>query len=137
MVVLALGIAGALAAALFLIPIRTLFDQNARIDQRTEQVNELEAVVADLRREVERLNTPDGIKEAAREELGYVQSGEIRETVLEFPDLPLDLPEGWPYQLVSGITEVRRGGPPPTPVTVAPEADGALAPDAVADAEQP
>jgi cell division protein FtsB len=121
--VVALGIAGALAAALFLIPIRTLFDQHTRIDDRSEQVGELESVVADLQREVERLQTPDGVREAAREELGFIQSDEIRETVLEFPDLPLDLPDGWPYSLVNDITELRRGGPPPGAVTLPPIAD--------------
>lgn len=118
--VVAVGIAGALATALFLIPIRTLFDQNSRIDERTAQVGELEAVVTDLEREVARLSTEDGIREAAREELGFIQAGEIRETVLDFPDLPLDLPDGWPYSLVNDITYLRRGGPPPVAVTVPP-----------------
>lgn len=118
--VVALGIAGALATALFLIPIRTLFDQNSRIDERTAQVGELEAVVNDLEREVARLRTEDGVREAAREELGFIQAGEIRETVLEFPDLPLDLPDGWPYNLVNDITHLRRGGPPPVAVTIPP-----------------
>jgi cell division protein FtsB len=120
--VVALAIAGALAAALFLIPIRTLFDQEARIEQRSEQVVELETVVADLQREVDRLATPEGVREAAREELGYIQAGEIRETVLELPDLPLDLPDGWPYSLVNDITHLRRGGPPPVAVTIPPVA---------------
>lgn len=119
----AVGIAGALAAALFLIPIRTLFDQDARIDERSEQVGELESVVADLQREVDRLKTPDGVREAAREELGFIQAGEIRETVLDFPDVPLDLPNGWPYSLFNEITELRRGGPPPVAVTLPPIAD--------------
>jgi len=120
--VVAAAIASALAAALFLLPIRTLFDQNDRIAQRSEQVDELEAVVADLRREVDRLRTEDGIREAAREELGFVQAGEIRETVLGFPPLPLDLPNGWPYSLVNQITALRRGGAPPAvnPVSVTP-----------------
>ncbi len=125
--VVAVGIAGALATALFLIPIRTLLDQGDRIDERSEQVGELESVVADLQREVDRLQTPDGVREAAREELGFIQAGEIRETVLGFPDLPLDLPDGWPYSLVNDITELRRGGPPPVAVTLPP----------IADAQQP
>jgi cell division protein FtsB len=112
----ALGIAGALAAALFLIPIRTLFDQQQRIDERSEQVAALESVVSDLRSEVERLQTPDGIREGAREELGYIEPGEVRETVLDYPDLPTDLPDGWPYSLVSDIMELRRS----TPVAPAP-----------------
>ena len=114
MALVALGIAGALAVALFGIPVRTLFDQDERIDRRAEQVAELESVVADLRSEVERLKTSDGIREAAREELGYVQAGEIRETVLDYPDLPTDLPDGWPYSVISGIADLRRSGSVPT-----------------------
>ncbi len=98
--IVGLGIAGALASALFLLPIRTWFEQGDRIEQRSDQVTELEAVVTDLRSEVDRLRTSDGIREAAREELGYVEAGEIRESVLDYPDLPTDLPDGWPYSLV-------------------------------------
>lgn len=120
MAVVALGIAGALAAALFAIPVGTFFGQEQRIAERSEQVAELESVVADLRSEVDRLRTTDGIREAAREELGYVEAGEIRETVLDYPDLPTDLPEGWPYSVISGIAELRRGGPPPPQLTLSP-----------------
>ena len=112
----ALGIAAALASALFVLPIRTYFDQHDRIEQRTEQVTELESVVADLRSEVERLGTSDGVREAAREQLGYVEAGEIRESVLDYPDLPTDLPDGWPYGTVSEIMDLRRYPPPPADV---------------------
>ena len=135
--IVAIGIAGALAYALFGIPFRTLFDQDAKIEERTTQVNELEAVVADLRSEVDRLKTEDGIREAAREELGYVEAGEVRESILDFPDLPTDLPDGWPYSLVNDITALRRGVVPAVgadvqfaPATTAPTtgAPGAPAP---------
>ncbi len=109
--IVGLGIAGALASALFLLPVRTWFEQDDRIEQRADQVTELEAVVADLRSEVDRLRTTDGIREAAREELGYVEVGEIRESVLDYPDLPTDLPDGWPYSLVTEIMELRRSTP--------------------------
>jgi cell division protein FtsB len=108
----ALAIAGALAYALFGIPFRTLFDQEERIDERSLQVNELETVVADLRSEVTRLKTEDGIRDAAREELGYVEAGEMRETVLDAPNVPTDLPDGWPYSMVNDITALRRNGLP-------------------------
>lgn len=111
--IVGLGIAGALAAALFVLPIRTWFDQEDRIEQRSEQVAELESVVADLRSEVARLRTADGIREAAREELGMVEAGEIRESVLGYPDLPSDLPDGWPYSMVSDIMDLRRQSPAP------------------------
>ncbi|NNE11787.1 MAG: septum formation initiator family protein [Ilumatobacter sp.] len=111
----ALGIVGALAAALFVLPVQTYFDQDDRLEQRSEQLAQLESVNADLRTEVGRLRTDDGIREAAREELGMVESGEQRQSILALPDVPTDLPDGWPYSLVSGIAELRRNPPPVAP----------------------
>lgn len=111
--VVALAIAGALAAALFVLPIQTYFSQDDRIDQRREQLEQLETVNADLRSEVERLSTDDGVREAAREELGYVAAGERRESILDLPPVPTDLPDGWPYSLVNSIVDLRTNPPPP------------------------
>lgn len=107
--VVALGIAGALAAALFVLPVQTYLGQDERIAKREEQLAQLQEVNDDLRAEVDRLRTDDGVREAAREELGMVEPGERRETVLELPGVPTVLPEGWPYSLVTGISNVRRG----------------------------
>jgi cell division protein FtsB len=115
----AVGIAGALAAALFVLPVGTYFEQDAQIDQRSEQLRQISAVVDDLRSEVERLQTADGIREAARGELGFVEAGERRETVLDPTGVPTDLPEGWPYDLVEDIVDLRRN-PPPPPTTTPP-----------------
>ncbi|MGE3449756.1 MAG: septum formation initiator family protein [Microbacteriaceae bacterium] len=104
----AVGIAAALGAALFVLPVQTLFDQDQQIAERSEQLAKLRAVNDDLRTEVARLRTEDGVREAAREQLGYVENGEVRMSVLEFPPVPTDLPDGWPYSLVEGITAVRR-----------------------------
>ncbi len=140
--VVAIAIAGALAAALFVLPIQTYFDQDARIEERSDQLARMESVIADLRAEVDRLETDDGIREAAREELGFVQDGERRETVLDLPDVPTELPEGWPYSLVTGIVELRAAPPAPAvdPAGSAPApAEPAPAPPAspAATAEQP
>jgi cell division protein FtsB len=107
----AVAIAGALAAALFLLPIQTYFGQDDRIDQRREQLEQLETVNADLRSEVGRLATDDGVREAAREELGFVEAGEERRSILDLPPVPTDLPDGWPYSLVNDIVELRRNPP--------------------------
>lgn len=109
--VVAIAIAGALAAALFILPVQTYFGQNERIEQRAEQLAQLEQVNDDLRTEVERLRTDDGVREAAREELGMVEEGERRQSILDLPDVPTNLPAGWPYSIVSGIAEVRRNPP--------------------------
>ncbi len=115
--VIALGIAGALAAALFVLPVQTYVNQNDRLAQRRDQLAQLETVNDDLRAEVVRLRTDDGIREAAREELGMVEVGERRRSMLDLPDVPTQLPTGWPYSIVSGIAEIRRNPPPPPPTS--------------------
>jgi len=115
--IVALAIAGALAAALFLLPIQTYFNQDDRIEQRGDQLTQLESVNDDLRAEVARLDTEDGIREAAREELGFVESGERRESMLDLPPVPTDLPDGWPYSIVNDITDLRHNPPPPAAPT--------------------
>lgn len=127
----ALGIAGALAAALFVLPVQTLFDQDDQIAERTDQLTQLRTVNDDLRSEVTRLRTDDGVREAAREQLGYVEQGEVRKTIRDLPPVPTDLPDGWPYNVVEGIANVVRGVAVPPPVvaaTVAPVVDPAAAP---------
>lgn len=109
--VVALAIAGALAAALIVLPVQTYFGQDQRIAERGDQVRQLETVNADLRREVERLQTEDGIREAARAELGFIEVGETRESLLDLPDVPTQLPAGWPYSVVTAIVELRRTPP--------------------------
>ena len=111
----ALAIAGAFAAALFVLPVQTYFGQDERIEQRSDQLRQLEAVNADLRAEVSRLGTDDGIREAAREELGFVEFGEDRQSILDLPPVPIDLPDGWPYGLVNDIVELRRNPPTAAP----------------------
>ncbi len=109
---IAVAIAGALAAALFVLPVQTYLGQDERLEQRSDQLAQLEQVNDDLRTEVERLRTDDGVREAARVELGMVEAGERRQSVLALPDVPTDLPDGWPYSLVSGIADVRRNPAP-------------------------
>jgi hypothetical protein len=95
------------------LPVQTYFGQDARLEQRRDQLAQLEQVNDDLRSEVDRLRTDDGVREAARVELGMVEAGERRQSILALPDVPTDLPDGWPYSLVSGIAELRRNPPPP------------------------
>jgi cell division protein FtsB len=100
-------IAVALAVTLFVLPVRTWFDQTDEIDQRRQQLEQLESVNGDLQAEVDRLETDAGIREAAREEVGVVDTNEQRRTMLEYPLLPERLPKGYPYSVVTGIVDVR------------------------------
>ena len=103
----ALVVAGAIAAALFGLPVRTWFDQDSELQALEHELTEMQSVNHDLQGEVDRLQTDEGIREAAREELGHVQAGDNRQTMLELPPLPTDLPDGWPYSQVEAILAVR------------------------------
>ena len=103
----ALGIVAAIAFAVFVLPIGTWRDQDVDIQQRQAQLDELQRVNNELQAETIRLETADGIREAAREDYGYVELGEERATVLPLPPLPTDLPDGWPYNVVTEIIDAR------------------------------
>jgi cell division protein FtsB len=119
----ALVVAGAITAALFGLPVRTWFDQDSELQALEHELGEMQAVNHDLQGEVDRLQTDDGIREAAREELGHVQAGDKRLTMLELPPLPVDLPAGWPYGQVAAVLAVRAAvEAPPTSAAATPPA---------------
>jgi cell division protein FtsB len=102
-----LVVAGAIGAALFVLPVRTWFGQNEKIDSLNAQLQINENVNDQVQQEVDELKTDDGIKTAAREELGYIGYNEQRQTIVALPDVPSDLPAGWPYAPVAQIIALR------------------------------
>lgn len=98
----------AIIGALFVIPVSSYLRQQDAIAVKKAEFAALEQVNAELADEVTRLQTPDGIAEAAREEIGYVRKGEIRLTVLPSPAAPLTLPGGWPYGAIAGAVAVQQ-----------------------------
>lgn len=113
---LALGVISAATVAVFVLPIGTWRDQDTDLVQRQTQLDELNRVNAELEAEVNRLGTDDGIREAARQDYGYVEQGEDRKSILPFPELSTDLPDGWPYNAVTQIMNATAAGPRPAPV---------------------
>jgi cell division protein FtsB len=103
----ALGILAFIAVAVFVLPIGTWRSQSVDLEQRQAQLDELRRVNNELEAETIRLENPDGIREAAREDYGFVETSENRATVLPMPPLPTELPAGWPYNVVSQIITVR------------------------------
>lgn len=108
----------AIVAALFPIPIRTWLRQGDDIVRKEDELAALEQANAGLANEVDRLKTPEGIEEAAREEIGYVRRGELQLTVLPLPEAPTALPGGWPFDAAAQIVALRVAGT--TPATVQP-----------------
>ncbi|MEL6891296.1 MAG: septum formation initiator family protein [Actinomycetota bacterium] len=113
---IALAVIATLALAVFISPIGTWREQDADLEQRRVQYEELRRVNADLEAEVDRLRTDEGVRESAREDYGYVEAGEERLSVTDLPGLPTDLPDGWPYNVVTSIIAATAAGPAPAPV---------------------
>lgn len=113
--VFALAVIATIAFAVFVLPIGTWRDQSVDLEQRNAQLTELRRVNGELDAETRRLETSDGIREAAREDYGFVEPGEQRASVLPMPALPTDLPDAWPYNVVTQIIGANVAGPAAPP----------------------
>jgi cell division protein FtsB len=107
LVIGAFVIVGSLANSFLVLPVQSWFGQRAEIGDRQEELDALKEATDRLQTEVDRLNTPEGVQQAAREELGFVMTGEDRRVVVGNVDAPLDLPSGWPYDMVEQIVHAR------------------------------
>jgi cell division protein FtsB len=101
-------IALAIGAALFVLPIKSWMKQNNDIHTREGELATLDAANQQLQTEVDRLQTDAGIREAAREEIDYVDEGEERITVIPPGPASTVLPAGWPYNLITAIISLRQ-----------------------------
>lgn len=101
-------IALAIGAALFVLPVKSWMKQRDELAVRTSELQTLNAANNQLQSEVDRLQTDDGIREAARTEIDYVPEGEKRVTVLPLPAASTALPSGWPYNLITSILSIRQ-----------------------------
>jgi cell division protein FtsB len=104
-------IAAALIASLFVLPVKSWRQQRADLARKQNELAVLNNANAQLAADVNRLQTPDGIKEAARQDVGFVSIGEQRVTVLATPNAPITLPTGWPYDAIAQIIAVRSSPP--------------------------
>ena len=105
----------AVVAALFVLPVNTWLQQRSDLADKQRRLDVITAANNQLTGEVARLQTEDGIKEAAREVIGYTEVGEVRISTSPAPEAPLTLPAGWPYDAVSQIMAVRSADAPPVP----------------------
>jgi cell division protein FtsB len=103
----AVVIAAALMASLFVLPVKSWFQQRDDLARKQNELAVLNNANAQLAADVNRLQTPDGIKEAARQDVGFVVMGEQRISVLSTPNAPVTLPIGWPYDAIAQIVAVR------------------------------
>ena len=100
-------IVASLAAAVLVLPIRAWLNQRSELTERQQELAALDAANDRIAQANERLQTPQGIEEAARNDLGYLEAGEQQLTVLPAPSTGELLPGRWPYTVVSDIFAVR------------------------------
>lgn len=105
--VLGIAVGVATAFSLVVIPVRDFVTQRAKVAEKSAEFEALADANEALQIEINKLSTPDGIRHAAREQLGYVLPGEQRLSLVKMPDLPTELPGVWPYTLVTDIVKVR------------------------------
>ena len=89
------------------LPLTSWFGQRTEIDSRQTELDTIKKATDELQTEVDRLKTPEGVQDAAREELGYVVAGEARQQIVGDASAPIELPAGWPYDLVTQIISVK------------------------------
>lgn len=104
--------------SLFFFPLMDFVTQRSAIAERNSEFSALADANEQLQSEVNALQTPEGIRNAARAQLGYVLPGEQRLSLVPMPNLPTDLPPTWPYTLITDILLVRNGtvGTPSSPL---------------------
>jgi len=97
----------AVVAIVVVLPFQTWRNQDDELAQRRLELETLTEVNSRLEAEIERLNTDAGVIEAARNELGFVQRGERRLSLVERTPLGDELPDRWPSSVVDAILDAR------------------------------
>ena len=97
----------ALVVALFILPVRTWFNQRDLLSQRSTEYAGFEDTNEALQDQVTYLKTDAGLQEAIRTQLGYLHPNERRVPMIDLPAMSTVLPERWPYNVVSNILLVR------------------------------
>ena len=97
----------ALVVALFILPVRTWFNQRDLLSQRSTEYAGFEDTNEALQDQVTYLKTDAGLQEAIRSQLGYLHPNERRVPMIDLPAMSTVLPERWPYNVVTNILLVR------------------------------
>jgi len=96
-----------LTVTFLVVPLRTWMAQRDMVEIRSGQYAAYEEVNDALQDEIDALRTPEGVRQAVREQLGYLLPNERRVPLLEMPNASVTLPARWPYTLVASIVSLR------------------------------
>lgn len=111
----AVAVVAGLLVAMFALPLRTGQEQRAAIAAKEHQLAVLGEANAQLAAEVGHLQTIEGARQAARDEMGLVGPGEERRTILANDLATLALPSGFPYDAIAQAVATRAASTTPQP----------------------
>jgi hypothetical protein len=100
-------VAFALATTLFVVPVRTWMSQGNVLNTKQQEYAAYEDIVENMQNQVNYLQSPSGLRDAIRTQLGYLYPSERRVPMMETPALSTTLPERWPYTIVSTMMFVK------------------------------
>jgi cell division protein FtsL len=79
------------------VPVRNYVDQQSATRETQEQLDQLDAEIAELQQRREELSDPEHIEREARERFHLGYPNEQVFAVLPAPPPPLPIPTGWPF----------------------------------------
>ena len=97
----------ALATTLFVVPVRTWMSQRSVLNTKQQEYAAYEDIVENMQDQVNYLQSPAGLRDAIRTQLGYLYPSERRVPMMDTPALSTTLPERWPYTIVSTMMFVK------------------------------
>jgi hypothetical protein len=104
---LAVLVVFALATTLFVVPVRTWMSQRNVLNTKEQEYAAYEDIVENMQDQVNYLQSPAGLRDAIRTQLGYLYPSERRVPMMDTPALSTTLPERWPYTIVSTMMFVK------------------------------
>ncbi len=100
LLIAAMSVAMIAILAVYVFPTRTWIDQRAAITETDATLDALTAEREALEARIAELDTDSEIELIARTQYGLVLPGEEAYAVLPAPELPVELPDIWPFGVV-------------------------------------
>jgi cell division protein FtsB len=93
------------AAAVLAVPARSYWAQRGEVAARESALAEVDRTNDDLQARLDHLEDPAEVQRIARRDYGLVSAGEESYSILPPATAGLVLPQGWPFDRISGPLE--------------------------------
>lgn len=97
---LVLALLGVVVYSLVVAPAKRYLQQRPEVAQRQVQLRDIKERNGEMEQRIKRLDDPEEIQRIARRDYGLVTEGEESYTILPPATAGLNLPAGWPFDLL-------------------------------------